>query len=54
MAIKENTKVMPCQCQHEYQDKKYGRQMRLFNLADGNGKQPGRYRCTVCGKERTA
>ena len=52
MAINENTKILPCKCDHDYQDKKYGPHMRLMNLADQRGKSPGRYRCTVCGSER--
>jgi len=43
-------KVMKCDCQHEGQDKLYGRGMRLFN-PQGKGKDQGdSYICTVCGK----
>lgn len=32
-----------CSCKHEYQDRKYGKQMRVFNETGDGG-----YRCTVC------
>ena len=37
-----------CTCKHPYQDKKYGKGKRVFNLR----KKEGTYRCTVCGAER--
>ena len=40
--------IKKCTCEHEYQDSKYGKQMRVHNF--GNGKEV--WRCTVCGKER--
>jgi hypothetical protein len=44
-------KVLKCSCDHEYQDKRYGKQRRWHNptmkQADKNG--PTTYRCTVCG-----
>ena len=43
------SKVMNCSCQHEAQDKLYGRGMRLFNECTVNGRDG--YRCTVCGRE---
>jgi hypothetical protein len=39
-------KVLPCSCHHEYQDKKYGKQLRAHNYSL---KDKG-WRCTVCGK----
>lgn len=39
------TKVLDCVCSSDYQDKKYGKYMRLHNpCAKG-------WRCTVCGRE---
>ena len=40
-------KVMVCTCKHEYQDKLYGRGMRVHNPM-----AVGRFRCTVCGTEK--
>ncbi len=46
------TRIMQCTCESEYQDKKYGKNMGLFNET-GKGKTgPEIYRCTVCGKEK--
>ncbi len=35
--------IKHCNCEHEYQDKKYGKQMRVFN------KGRDKWKCTVCG-----
>lgn len=43
------SKIMKCTCAHEYQDRVYGKSMRLFNPI-GKSQDSG-YRCTVCGKE---
>lgn len=40
MAIKK------CSCDHEYQDSKHGKKMRVFNK-----KSDGRLVCTVCRSE---
>ena len=41
----DHSKIMACDCQHESQDKLYGKGMRLWNqLGDSDS-----YRCTVCG-----
>lgn len=37
-------KIMVCTCKNEYQDKKYGKQQRVFNEAIKG------WRCTVCEK----
>jgi len=37
------TKTINCNCKHPYQDKRYGKQSRVHNAADGE------WRCTVCG-----
>ena len=45
--------VMACTCKHDFQDKTYGRGLRLFNYGRKiNG--TGGYRCTVCGATRGA
>ena len=46
------TKVLPCGCDHKFQDDTYGKGRRLFNGTTKSGKTG--FRCTVCGKEKTA
>lgn len=41
-------KILKCNCDHEYQDRKYGNGMRAHNPQKT---VPVKYRCTVCGKE---
>lgn len=43
MAIKK------CNCKSEFQDKKYGKDMRVHNKYI---KENGGYRCTVCNKDK--
>lgn len=43
------SKILRCSCTHEFQDKTYGKGMRLMNPT-GKTQDSG-YRCTVCGKE---
>lgn len=47
----QKTKVKFCTCQHEYQDRKYGKHMRLHNLGRGQTGTSQTWRCTVCGKK---
>ena len=42
--------ILPCTCHHVYQDRLYGHGQRVHNRAP----KAGGYRCTVCGKVRTA
>lgn len=42
-------KVMECTCAHEYQDKKYGKNKRVFNACGRDQKRPD-WKCTVCAK----
>jgi len=42
------TEKLKCSCEHEWQDQKYGKQIRLCNKVN---KSENLYRCTVCGKE---
>jgi hypothetical protein len=44
----KSTKILPCTCEHVYQDSKYGKYNRIFNPRKDN-----KYACTVCGKEKT-
>ena len=45
------TVIKRCKCSHEYQDKEYGKSLRVFNLCKrGEGYFTGR--CTVCGEEK--
>ena len=43
-----------CTCEHEYQDEKYGKGMRVHTPAK-NKSDKGRIepRCTVCGRQGT-
>jgi len=47
----ETTTIKSCNCQHEWQDKKYGKGNRLHNLS--KSKSPGvkAWTCTVCAKK---
>lgn len=51
---KEKSKMhLSCSCNNEFQDKFYGKGIRMFN--DCKSKSPGtyKYRCTSCLKEVT-
>lgn len=41
--------IKKCDCKSEFQDKKYGKDMRVHNKYI---KDSGGYRCTVCGKDK--
>lgn len=43
------TKVMHCKCDHDFQDKKYGRGLRVHNRTEKGSRTI--YRCTVCNNE---
>jgi hypothetical protein len=43
------TKKMKCKCKHEFQDKEYGKGIRLFNRAGTDNLH--KWRCTVCLNE---
>lgn len=43
--------IKRCTCTHEYQDKKYGKGMRVMDQTAEV--RPVTYRCTVCEKEKT-
>ena len=44
--------VRQCSCESEYQDKMYGKRMRVWNHAPMKRSRPKRYRCTICGREQ--
>jgi hypothetical protein len=44
------TKILPCGCESEYQDKIYGRKLRLHNETRKKPSADGGWACTVCGK----
>lgn len=41
------TVILKCTCKHDYQDRRYGKQKRVFNVM-----RDGKARCTVCAAER--
>lgn len=41
------TRIIKCTCEHEYQDERYGKKMRLHNKI-GKGTCIEGWRCTVC------
>jgi len=43
--------VLPCGCQHEFQDERYGVGMRVHNLVPKQ-QGPDFWRCTVCCNEK--
>lgn len=48
--VKRHTAVRQCTCQSTWQDERYGRGMRVHNMAEKEGKHTG-WRCTVCSRE---
>ena len=47
------TTKVKCMCEHMYQDKKYGKGIRLANKCGTTNMGNIKYRCTVCGKEHS-
>ena len=45
------TKIMKCTCEHAWQNKVYGKSMRVFN---GSEKEKGKFTCTVCSSTKTS
>jgi len=41
--------ILLCKCVNEYQDKKYGKNMRVHTPMN---KEVNKYKCTVCGNEK--
>ena len=46
----KTTKRMKCTCTNTYQDKRYGKGIRVFNKC--NSGVYAKWRCTVCGSEK--
>lgn len=47
-----NCKTLKCTCQHEWQDKTYGKGMRVCNPTAKKSGDKVIYRCTVCKREQ--
>ena len=48
----ENTKILKCKCESQFQDETYGKGMRVHNIHQKEGKKAS---CTVCeGSARSA
>ena len=43
--------IHKCTCKHEFQDKHYGKGMRVFNILPTENNQV-KIRCTVCKNEK--
>ena len=44
--------VLSCDCEHAFQDARYGLRMRQHTTGPSSSKEP--FRCTVCGKGKHA
>ena len=42
------TVILPCNCKSEFQDTRYGKGMRLFNISQKKGEKSPKKKCTVC------
>lgn len=40
--------IIKCTCEHEYQDKTYGKQLRVHNWAVAKNNKDGGWVCTIC------
>jgi hypothetical protein len=47
------TKVLGCNCKHEFQDQRYGKGMRLHNQKNSKTAGVNEWRCTVCKSEKS-
>jgi len=43
--------IQKCSCEHEYQDKKYGKGRRVHNPTNKKQGEISVVRCTVCSRE---
>lgn len=48
---KAQGRVRPCSCSHEFQDKEYGKGLRVHTQG-GTATSP-KFRCTVCGATKS-
>lgn len=44
--------ILKCNCNHEYQDEKYGKKNRVHNKLSESRSDNMKYKCTVCGKSK--
>jgi hypothetical protein len=44
----DNKMLIKCTCKHEFQDKRYGKTVRVYNQKVDRTT----YKCTVCGREQ--
>ena len=44
--------ILRCNCEHKFQDERYGWHMRVHNPCSEKGPKSGQACCTVCGKYR--
>jgi hypothetical protein len=51
--VRATTKVLPCDCHHPFQEKRYGQHHRLHNMCHPKNDPPD-WRCTVCGKVKAS
>lgn len=45
--VRGRTEIRQCACKHKFQDRQYGKQMRVHNVSKDNA-----LRCTVCGNRK--
>ncbi len=48
-----NSRILPCSCDHAYQDRIYGIGKRVHSRMKQSDKSSNMYRCTVCTKEKS-
>ena len=46
------SKLLSCDCQHEFQDKMYGKGIRVHTKMKQSEKLANLWRCTICSMER--
>lgn len=44
----QTTIELPCECEYPFQDKQYGKGIRLHNISQEKGKLGKKAYCTVC------
>ena len=51
ISIRRIVMLIKCTCKNDYQDKKYGEQVRVMNKTEKKSGDKVVFRCTVCTKE---
>lgn len=46
--MNQGTVIVPCKCEHEFQDRKYGQGRRVANATQKGNLTHTEVRCTVC------